>query len=58
MKRILLLQSLLITTIAFSQTQPKNYNTLVEQELKKVIDWRRDIHQNPELSNREFKTQV
>jgi amidohydrolase len=57
MKRILLLQSLLITTIAFSQTQPKNYNTLVEQELKKVIDWRRDIHQNPELSNREFKTQ-
>lgn len=22
----------------------------------KVIDWRRDIHQNPELSNREFKT--
>ncbi len=22
----------------------------------KVIDWRQDIHQNPELSNREFKT--
>lgn len=22
----------------------------------KVIEWRRDIHQNPELSNREFKT--
>jgi len=22
----------------------------------KVIDWRREIHQNPELSNREFKT--
>ncbi len=22
----------------------------------KVIDWRRDIHQNPELGNREFKT--
>jgi amidohydrolase len=23
---------------------------------EKVIDWRRDIHQHPELSNREFKT--
>ncbi|MCK0145485.1 amidohydrolase [Arenibacter sp. F26102] len=23
---------------------------------QKVIDWRRDFHQNPELSNREFKT--
>tara|TARA_X000000950_G_C13467628_1_gene478485 strand:- start:17 stop:268 length:252 start_codon:yes stop_codon:yes gene_type:complete len=22
----------------------------------KVIDWRREIHQNPELGNREFKT--
>ena len=57
MKRILLLQSLLITTITYSQTQPQNYNSLVEQELKKVIEWRRDIHQHPELSNREFKTQ-
>ncbi|MCW1954062.1 MAG: amidohydrolase, partial [Flavobacteriia bacterium] len=23
---------------------------------KQVIEWRHDIHQNPELSNREFKT--
>lgn len=23
---------------------------------EKVVDWRRDIHQNPELSNREFET--
>ncbi|AKA36453.1 amidohydrolase [Flagellimonas lutaonensis] len=32
----------------------------LEEEYKaieeKVIQWRRDIHQNPELSNREFKT--
>ncbi|RNC89950.1 MAG: amidohydrolase [Allomuricauda sp.] len=32
----------------------------LEQDYKaienKVIEWRRDIHQNPELSNREFKT--
>lgn len=23
---------------------------------RKVIEWRRDFHQNPELSNREFRT--
>lgn len=23
---------------------------------QKVIDWRRDLHQHPELSNREFRT--
>tara|TARA_R110000868_G_scaffold29420_6_gene109407 strand:+ start:49666 stop:50940 length:1275 start_codon:yes stop_codon:yes gene_type:complete len=36
----------------------QKYN--LEKEFKgieqKVIDWRRDFHQNPELSNREFKT--
>ena len=30
----------------------KDYLTIED----KVIEWRRDIHQNPELSNREFKT--
>lgn len=30
----------------------KAYNSIEDQ----VIEWRRDIHQNPELSNREFKT--
>lgn len=29
---------------------------LVDQIEPKVIEWRRHIHQNPELSNREFKT--
>lgn len=29
---------------------------LAEAEEPKVIAWRRDFHQNPELSNREFKT--
>lgn len=28
----------------------------IEAIESKVIDWRRDFHQNPELSNREFKT--
>ncbi|MFK7933705.1 MAG: amidohydrolase [Saprospiraceae bacterium] len=28
----------------------------IKQIEKKVIEWRRDFHENPELSNREFKT--
>jgi amidohydrolase len=31
-------------------------DTLVAAEMSKVIAWRRDIHQHPELSNREFRT--
>ncbi|MFL1895650.1 amidohydrolase [Aquimarina sp. 2-A2] len=30
--------------------------SMAEAIENKVIDWRRDFHQNPELSNREFKT--
>ncbi len=30
--------------------------TLAEQVESKAIDWRHHLHQNPELSNREFKT--
>ena len=38
--------------MAQTQGLEKDY-TAIES---KVIEWRRDIHQNPELSNREFKT--
>ncbi|WP_081211431.1 amidohydrolase [Salegentibacter sediminis] len=31
-------------------------NTAAENLEEQVISWRRDFHQNPELSNREFKT--
>ncbi len=37
---------------AQNQIAEKDYQSLEQ----KVIDWRRDIHQNPELGNREFKT--
>ncbi len=40
------------TAIAQSVIPAEDY-TAVET---KVIEWRRDIHQNPELSNREFRT--
>lgn len=40
-----------------AQNQPKNYLQVVNQTMPKVVEWRRDFHKNPELSNREFKTQ-
>jgi len=51
-----LLPLVLLVSVCIAQAQdPKS-----EKEYKaiesKVIEWRRDIHQNPELSNREFKT--
>ncbi|MBS9464124.1 amidohydrolase [Flagellimonas sp. 389] len=46
---------LLLTSISIWAQGPnleKDYAAIED----KVIEWRRDIHQNPELSNREFKT--
>ena len=31
---------------------------LAQQTEDQVVAWRRDIHQNPELSNREFRTRA
>ncbi|UII75707.1 amidohydrolase [Flagellimonas sp. HMM57] len=47
--------ALLFTSISIWAQGPnleKDYAAIED----KVIEWRRDIHQNPELSNREFKT--
>ncbi len=54
MKKIVFLFILLISNSLLSQNsiEDKEYQNINQ----KVIDWRRDIHQNPELSNREFKT--
>lgn len=50
---------LFILSGAFAQTSTK-LQTKLDQQAKeieaKVIEWRRHFHQNPELSNREFKT--
>jgi len=55
MKYSFLCMSLLFTIGIQAQMQPE-----IEAEINdiesKVIDWRRDFHENPELSNREFKT--
>ena len=54
MKLKLSLLSILIGPIAFSQNtiSEKEFNNIEDQ----VIEWRRDFHENPELSNREFET--
>ncbi|WP_425462159.1 amidohydrolase [Muriicola soli] len=36
--------------------QDHNLDKAYQAVESKVVEWRRDIHQNPELSNREFKT--
>ncbi|MFS4415332.1 amidohydrolase [Maribacter sp. 2307ULW6-5] len=39
-----------------AQAQSTDLEKDIKAVEKKVIEWRRDIHQNPELGNREFKT--
>ncbi|WP_411030599.1 amidohydrolase [Spongiimicrobium sp. 3-5] len=54
MKNYVLLGILFLGHLAVAQgpNLEEHYNAVEA----KVIEWRRDIHQNPELSNREFKT--
>ncbi|UCE69576.1 MAG: amidohydrolase, partial [Flavobacteriaceae bacterium] len=54
MKRSLLLLMLPMSVGVFAQDQ--DLQTAYRYVAPKVIEWRRDIHQHPELSNREFKT--
>lgn len=53
MKHILLTITLFTSAFAFAQHGLDKDIANIEN---KVIEWRRDFHQNPELSNREFRT--
>ncbi|WP_041615776.1 amidohydrolase [Spirosoma linguale] len=55
--RVLLLGGLTVQT-AFGQTGTVNarMDKTAESLEKKVVAWRRDLHQHPELGNREFQT--
>ena len=59
MRRSLLLTALLLSAI-FSQAQSP-MEVAIDSKSKaispKLVEWRRHLHQNPELGNREFKTQ-
>ena len=52
--------SLIVLCAAVSSASAQNMQQLIDQKAKallpKVIEWRRHLHQNPELGNREFKT--
>ena len=54
MKRIILVFVFLYSCSLLAQGP--NLNKDYEQVESKVIDWRHDFHENPELGNREFKT--
>lgn len=59
MKKIALtiLLSAFCCVISFGQAELKaKINVAADAIQTKVVAWRRDLHQNPELSNREFKT--
>lgn len=58
MKRIFLYTLLVISTTAFSQNEPliNKANQSADKIESKVIAWRRDFHQHPELGNSEFRT--
>jgi amidohydrolase len=43
-------------TRAHAQSLDADIGRRVDQVMPKVVAWRRDIHQNPELSNREVRT--
>ena len=46
----------LLMCAGFISAQMANLDMSYTEVEDKVIEWRRDIHKNPELSNREFKT--
>lgn len=54
MNKVLIISVCCIGYAGFSQNP--DLETEFESIESKVIEWRRDIHQHPELSNREFKT--
>ena len=56
MKHILTLGCILLSYSGWSQQLDAKIEKMANEIEPKVIEWRRDIHQNPELGNREFKT--
>lgn len=50
------LSILFFITFISVHIQSQNINKLIDDIEPRVIEWRRDFHENPELSNREFKT--
>jgi len=58
LKTLLLFILMFFTTLTFAQINDhsKAVTKAADKIEQKVINWRHDIHQNPELGNREFRT--
>lgn len=56
MKKPILALLLMISAFSFGQKLDKKISDLSSAVESKVIEWRHDIHEHPELSNREFRT--
>ncbi len=56
MRKGLLIAGLLVGSAAAASAEPPTMTQLVTAELPQITAWRHDIHQHPELSNREFRT--
>ncbi|TNE74385.1 amidohydrolase [bacterium] len=54
MKKIVIALLLVVPGVLFAQ--PKNADKIIKDVFPKVVEWRRHLHQYPELSNRETKT--
>ena len=54
MNKVIMLALCFITANVFAQGP--NFENDYKKVEKKVIEWRHDFHENPELGNREFKT--
>lgn len=53
-KSLLIIAGISLSHVALAEN--KELRTISADLEQQVIEWRRDIHQNPELSNREFRT--
>jgi amidohydrolase len=54
---LMFLLYIITSSIVFSDTLPlETINSLSNEMSEQVVRWRRDFHQHPELSNREFRT--
>ena len=56
MKQVVFISMLFICQTAIAQTPRTIIATAADKMEAKIIAWRRDLHQNPELSNRETRT--
>lgn len=56
-KKLLSIALLFISVAATAQNHTQSIGVRAQAVQPKLVEWRRHIHQNPELSNREYQTQ-